>query len=78
MYVGIGRRVARASSAANSCPGCSPLSSHYGAGTVQGLHCIPVVEMGNVLLRLRRDVGAENEQGNGQIRPSGCWYLNPS
>jgi hypothetical protein len=25
-----------------------------------------VVEMGNVLVRLRRDAGAENEQGNGQ------------
>src|ERR1700722_18313613 len=30
-----------------------------------------VVEMGNVLVRLRRYAGAENEQGNGQIRPSG-------
>src|ERR1700722_11837142 len=31
-----------------------------------------VVDMGDVLVRLRRYAGAENEQGDGQIRPS--WW----
>ena len=30
-----------------------------------------VVEMGDILVPLRRKAGAKNEQGNGQIRPSG-------